>query len=320
MKTQLMADQNVLAAGMCSIPPGGTLLSLAVTLPENKSDADQKIGVYQSFVDHDYLKALGIKVKEGSFFYELMDTDSNTYVIVNEAAAKEIGSDVINKEIELPGIFTKEPVVKSVMGIINDFYFASFHEQVKPLVLELSPEHCNYFLVRTEASAASETIDRIHQRWKEVMPMIPFDYSFLDQNFSKLYREEHYQKQIISYISIISIVLASLGIFGTTLFLVEQRSKEVGIRKVLGADRITILLMLLKPTFYLLFISCVLAIPVATLMGDEWLKQYPLRIQFSPLFFALTFFIMLFIVLTTVLYHFLKITRINSTEVLRQGN
>ena len=320
MKTQLIADPNVQAAGMCSMPPGGSLMSLGITLPENSSDEDRRIGVYHSFVDHDYLKALGVQVKEGRFFYELMETDSSSYVIVNEAAAREIGTGTINKKLQLPGIFSKESVVKNVIGIINDFNFASFHDDVKPLVLEYGPEHGNYFLVRMEASAASETVNRIHQLWKETMPMIPFDYSFLDQNFAKFYQEECYQEQVISYISIISIVLASLGIFGTTLFLVERKSKEVGVRKVLGADHTAILLMLFKPTFYLLVFSCATAIPVASMLSDEWLKQYPLKVPFSPLLFVLAFFIMLFIVLATVLYHFLRITRINPTEVLRQGN
>ena len=182
------------------------------------------------------------------------------------------------------------------------------------------PDQCNYFLIRTAAATPAETIQRIHTRWKETMPMLPFDYSFLDQNFEEFYNEERYQKQVILYISVISIVLASLGIFGTTLFLVQRKSKEVGVRKVLGAGRAAILLMLVKPTFYLLLISCIMAIPVASMLGDEWLKQYPFRIHISPQLFMKSFSILLSIVFATVLYHFLKITRINPTEVLRQGN
>jgi putative ABC transport system permease protein len=305
---------------MCSIPPGEKLFSMGITLPENRSDEDRRIAVYHSFVDHDYLKALGVEITEGRFFDEMKNGDSNAYVIINKAAEKAIGSEVMNKRLQLPNIFANEPVVKNVMGIMNDFNFASLHEEVQPLVLEYHPEQCHYFLVRTETATATETIQRIHRQWKETMPMIPFDYSFLDQKFEQFYSGERYQKHVITYISIISIVLASLGIFGTTLFLVERKTKEVGIRKVLGADRDAILLMLFKPNFYLLLFSCSMAIPVAGLLGDEWLKQYPYRIQFSPHLFVSAFFIMLSMVLTTVIYHFLKITRINPTEVLRQGN
>jgi len=320
MKTELIADQSIQAVGMCSIPPGESLMSLGISLPENSSDEDRRIGVYQSFVDHDFLNALGVSLKDGRFFHELTETDTNAYVIINEAAAKQIGTGVMNRALQLPGVFAAESVVKNVVGIFSDFNFASFHDDVKPLVLEYGPEHCNYFLVRIDASEASEVIDHIHKKWKAVMPMIPFDYAFLDQKFAKFYRNEQYQKQIISCISVISILLASLGIFGTTLFLTERKSKEVGVRKVLGADMIAILLMLFKPTFYLLLFSCGVAVPVARVLGDEWLRRYPFRIQFSPQLFVSSFLIMLAIVVLTVLYHFLKITRINPTEVLRQGN
>ncbi|MEX2235073.1 MAG: ABC transporter permease [Cyclobacteriaceae bacterium] len=319
-KNKLLTDRSIANVARCSTPPGESFFSYGITVPENSSDEERRIGVYQSFVDSDYLQTLGLELAEGRFFNPDIGSDSTKYIIINLSAANALGNNVLNREVELPSIFSPIRAKKYVAGIVKDFNFASLHQEVQPLVLEYNPDLCGYFLVRIPTNAVGASIAVIEKTWGEIMPDVPFDYSFLDQRFASFYKDDQHQKHIFACIALIAIGLASIGIFGTTLFLAQQKTKEVSIRKILGSDRLAIVLMLFKPTFLILVLSSVIGIPLVNICGNSWLNQYAYRVDLSPLLFLVAFLTMLIVVLATMVYHFLKITNINAAQVLRQAN
>ena len=316
-KNRLIGHKNILAVGMCSTPPGESFFSYGINYPENASDEERRIAAYQSYVDADYLKVLGLDLLYGRFFGD-NDMDSGNYIIINSSAAEALGESPLNRDIETPGVFTREKVRKNIIGIIRDFNFASLHESIDPLILEYSPDNCRYLLVRIEPNSAASSIRSIEKTWKETMPAQPFDYSFFDQRFAMFYDDEQHQQLIFTFVAVVAVGLACMGIFGTTLFLAQRKTKEVSIRKIHGSGNVGILLMLFKPSCIILLISCLVGTPVVVILGNQWLRQYPYHIEVLPWWFPATFLAMLIIVWITVIYHFLGITKVNPADVLRK--
>jgi len=163
-----------------------------------------------------------------------------------------------------------------------------------------------------------EGVASTERTWQKLMPGIPFDYYFLEDEFKNDFSNEERLKAIVTAIALISVVLAALGIFGTTLFVVQNKTKEVAIRKVLGSDRSRLLILLFFPLFVLLAIASLVGMPMAYLSGIEWLAGYPYRVGFSLLWFIFSFLGILAVMMTAIIYHFLKVTSVNPVTVLKQ--
>jgi putative ABC transport system permease protein len=319
-RDRIVASTGVAKAALCSSPPGRSFASCGVRFREKAGDEDQPMSMWQSFVDHHYLDALTMGVIDGRFFDENVASDTGKHLVVNGAAAAVLGGTVIGRELNVPVLLRNRRVDKSVVGVVSDFHFASLHHPVEPLMLEYNPGRCGYILLRLEPGSANDAVALVAKSWKESFPAIPFDYYFLDSDIGLLYGKESRQKDLLTIISIISVGLAALGIFGTTLFLAEARTKEMGIRKVLGSARISLLVLLFRPNLIILVSACVIATPLTLLAGIRWLEQYPYRVAFSPTLFILSFAIILVIMALTVFKHFLKVANVNPVEVLRDKN
>jgi putative ABC transport system permease protein len=302
------------------VPPGENLFSYGIAAPQNKGDEDRRILVYQSYVDADFAEAMGILLESGRFFNADNPADSNQYLVINQTAATALGEGVMELTLDIPSLFGGAPTKKSPVGIVKDFNFASFHTAIEPLVLEYNPNRCRYLLVRFSADSAEDVVQFAEKKWKEIMPGLPFDYDFMNERFAKFYDNEARQKTLIGSMAVLAISLAALGIFGTTLFVVQRRTKEVGIRKMLGSTQASLLILLARPAFVLVLTACAAGAPLAFLSGTRWLEQYPFRVDVSPLIFMSAFLIVLTIVAVTILYHFLRVTRVNPINVLRMGN
>jgi len=319
-KNSLAGKSNMPSIGMCSLPPGETLFTYGLTFPENEADEERRMTFYQSFVDSDFADVLGLNLVSGRFFDPLNSADSDRYIVINKAAMTAMGDSVFNKRFMYRDAFKNKAVDKSVVGILSDFNFASLHEEVKPLMLEYDPLYCGYFLVRFNKTEVQSVLSDLQDAWRDNFPSTPFDYYFLDDRFQALYEGDQRQKSLITLIALIAISLASLGIFGSTLFSVEQKSRQVGIRKILGSNQVQLLMLLVKPTFLLVVVASLIGAPFALFFGTSWLSQYPSRIDYSPIFFGIAFVLVAIIVVTTILYHCLKLTRINPIEVLRKND
>jgi putative ABC transport system permease protein len=318
-KEKLITLNGVEEVGMCSTPPGEALFSYGLTLPEHQGDEDKRVLVYQSYIDANYLKALGVALDSGRMFDPTNGADSTQYIVINSAMVDAMGPAVQTRTLNLPGL-VGDPSKKSVIGVFNNFSFASFHRAIDPLMLEYNPRQCRYYLIRFRGDGAAEVVKAIQKAWRENLPTLPLDYEFIDQRFARFYDAEQCQKSIIASFAVLAIGLAALGIFGTTLFVVRRRTKEVGIRKMLGSARLDLFTLLARPLLLLVAVASIAGVPPALYFGARWLEQYPYKIYFSPLLFLTAFGVMLVIVMGTIVYHFVKVTRVNPVEVLRNDS
>ncbi len=317
LKTELMGERGIHSVGMCSVPPGGNLFSYGITLPQNNSDEDRRVMFYQSYVDSDFLAALGVELDSGRFFDPSSAADSAAHIVINRSGVEALGREALARPLDIPDLRATGPKQKTIVGVINDYNFASFHSIVEPLALEYSPDRCNYLLVRFSSAEASSVIALVQSSWKEFIPAAPLDYAFLNEQFAAFYENESRQRDVVASLALLAIGLASLGIFGTTLFVVQRRTREMGIRKMLGSDRSGMLVLLARPLLMLVIISCAVGAPLSLFYGNKWLEPYPFRIEYSPWILASGFGVTLLIVAATALYHFLSITRVNPVDVLR---
>jgi putative ABC transport system permease protein len=315
---RLSNEPGVQYVGACSLPPGETLFTYGLSFPQHGVDDDRRIVFYQSFVDESYLDALGINLKRGRFFSNRTPADSDTYVVINRAAVNVLNDSALVTTFKYRDAFRNKEMTKEIAGVIDDFNFASLHQEISPIMLEYSPERSGYLLVRFDARKTADVLKNVEQRWKETFPSVPLDHYFLDQRFRALYDDDQRQKKLITLIAVVAISLAALGIFGTTMFMVDQKTREVGIRKILGSARSQILMLLLRPTMILILCASIAGVPIALTVGNAWLSQYPYRIEFSSLIFLITLALLVAVMLLTILHQCFRLTRINPTEVLRQ--
>jgi putative ABC transport system permease protein len=302
---------------MCSTPPGESLFTFGLTLPGSNGDEERRITFYHMFVDENFLEALGVEVHDGRFFNADVPGDSLNSFVVNQAGAEAIHDSLMTRQIEIPNIYTGTRSSKTVVGIIDDFHFASFHTTVEPLILEYNPMYARYLLVRFHPSHAKAVIETLDRMWRVDAPRLPLNYYFLDESFGKFYATEQRTKQIVIIVAMLAVCLASLGIFGTSLFAIQQRTKEIGVRKLLGSATSVLFILLFRLIFMIFFVACAVGVPIALWVGEQWLAGYPYRTNFSITILLISFTTILVVMLLTVSSYLFKIGRVQPAEVLK---
>ena len=260
--------------------------------------------------DYDHLDALKIELVAGRFFSRDFSSDSSA-VVLNEAAVKAIGwTDPLDQRFAGDNL-SDLPVI----GVIRDFNFESFKSEVRPLIVMLRP-YDDFMHVRYTGSA-SEIVSAMEAIWKKVAPNAPFEYTFLDQNFDQLFREEQRLGKLFTVMSGIAIFVAALGLLGLASFTAEQRTREIGIRKVLGASVSSINTLLSQEFIKLIAISFALACVFGWYAMNEWLSVFAFRIELSPSVFLVSGLATAAIALATVSYHFIKAAKSNPCDAIR---
>ncbi len=248
------------------------------------------------FVDYDFLDLMEIKLLDGRNFSRDIKTDDSMAYIINETAAKWLGwENPLGKTME-SGMGGKGKVI----GVVKDFHFASLHNKIEPLAIMLAPKNQGFLLARVNAENLPATINFIEDKWKNFDPKHPMEYFFLDENFNKQYRAEEKMLTVFGYFAALTILIACLGLFGLASFTAEQRTKEIGIRKVLGSSVSEIMLLLSKDFAWLVFIAIVLATPLAWYGMHHWLQDFAYRTEIHWWIFALAGFTALAIAMLTV--------------------
>ncbi|MBX2913829.1 MAG: ABC transporter permease [Cyclobacteriaceae bacterium] len=247
---------------------------------------ENMVSVQNWQVDYDYIKTLGMKVIEGRDFSLDFPSDS-TAVILNEAAVRAFGftNEVLGSRIATFGNFGDGEIdrehfeVLQVIGVVENFHFESLKQNVTPVIIYLSDQPRGPISFRFQSKNTREVIETVEAKWKELAPGQPFNYYFLDERFSSMYANETRLGKIIGIFSGLAIVVACLGLFALTAFTAEQRTKEIGIRKVLGASVSSIVLLLSKEFGKLIAIAFILASPVAWYGINWWLKDYTYKTE-----------------------------------------
>jgi putative ABC transport system permease protein len=268
--------------------------------------------MYFISADQDFLKTYQIKIAEGRDFSESLSTDSSTGFLINEAALLKLGwKSTIGKNIS-----TSKKQGK-VIGIIKDFHFKSLHDKIQPLVIYYDPKAFEFLSVKIKSNNISAVLSTIQKRWKALFPGKPYEFNFIDEQWGKLYEKEQETKNLFSTFSGLSIFIACLGLFGLALFNIQNKTKEIGIRKVMGASILNVALILTKNFLILVLISNVIAWPTSYYFMNRWLQDFAYRIDISWWVFVLSGGIVLVIAVATVSLQAIKAATANPVENLR---
>lgn len=265
--------------------------------------------VYTMKVGYNFTKTMNIRLLEGRDF---TPTDSGAYYLVNESAVS------LMKLKNPVGTEVNFQIGKGrIVGVMQDFHLNSFHEPIRPVVLCLYPKWTDSFLIKTRPGQTAAAIDVVEKLAKQLNPGYPFTYHFVDEDYEKLYHSETIVNTLINYFGLLAIIISCLGLFGLVTFTAEQRIKEIGVRKVLGASVANIVALLSQDFLKLVLIAIVIATPVAWYAMSEWLKDFEYKIGIEWWILALAGLLAICIALLTVSYQAIKAALMNPVKSLR---
>ncbi len=272
---------------------------------------------YYFWVSYDYLKTLGIELVKGRDFDKRYPSDVTRAVIVNEKLVHAMGWDhPIGKRVirRLPDktIFSGE-----VIGVVKDFNFRSLHNEIEPMFIRMQQNIGGSLIVRFNGANSVKVMDLLENKWKAVSSGRPFVYSFLDEEFDRLYDADRQQNQLITIFSYLCILISCLGLLGLSSFNTSRRTKELAIRKVHGASALRVIGILFKEIFYLVIVAAVIAAPISLLLINMWLENFAYQAGISSYIFIITTMAALTIAFLTVGYHCISVARRNPINALR---
>lgn len=269
------------------------------------------------WVDFDFIEAMGMRMVAGRSFDRQFTTDVDEAFILNERAIAALGwqQSWAEQEIEWQG--PRHSKRGRVIGIVEDFHFKSLHLEVEPIVLQLDPAIASFVLARIDPLQAAEALDGLASVWQQFAPAHPFDYFFLSDEFNKLYQTEEKLQTIFLVFSVLAIAIACLGLFGLAAFAAEQRTKEIGIRKVLGATPAGIAVLLSGEFARLVLLSLLFAFPAAWFAIQRWLSGFAYRASIDWSLFVLAALLALGIAMLTVSFQVIRASLADPVRALR---
>jgi putative ABC transport system permease protein len=313
-QTLLQHPEIIHAAGSNSVP-GATTKSFTIH-PEGASKAETWVTPTVRVDDFDLLATYGLQMTAGRYFTPGFATDSARAVVINQTLAGTLGwDDPVGKRLTISG----EVEDATVIGVMEDFHLTSLRQAIDPLVLYVAPRW-DFLSVRLTGDDIPATLDFLRQTWEQFETAYPFEYTFLDDAYARLYASEQRLTRTLTALSALAILVACLGLFGLITFTVERRTKEIGIRKVLGASISSIMVLLSKEFARLVLVAIVLAAPVAALVAQSWLDGFAYHIDLGtslPLALGLAGALILTIALLTVSTQALRAALADPVQSLR---
>jgi putative ABC transport system permease protein len=264
--------------------------------------------------DYDFINTLGMKMESGRYFSKEYATDSSA-VVLNEAAVKLLGikGDPIGQQLDF---FDRENSRLTIVGIVKNFNFESLQNRIKPVALILD-KNSTTMAIRTEPGSITASLEVIESKWKEIAPEIPFEYAFLDQKFDALFKAEQRLGQMFLTLAILAIIIACMGLLGLVAYAAEVRTKEIGIRKVLGAGPQTIVILLTKEITILVITSMLIAIPLAWYLIIKWLENFAYKVHVGIAPFAFALVIAILVAWITISFQAIKAALMNPVNSIK---
>jgi putative ABC transport system permease protein len=303
-------------AGTDAVPGQGPMATTVGVVPEGFANEE---GILMKAIraDDDYLAALGMELVAGRDFSREMSTDKQTAFLVNEVAAQQFGwEDPVGRMIKIQGLGLGGSAV-TVIGVVKDFHYASLREELEPICIGAGVGGLDKLVIRVRTENMTGLIAQLKETWKEIDPSHPFDFFFLDDFFNAQYRSEERLNSIFAWFSGLAIIIACLGLFGLSSFMAEQRTKEIGIRKVLGASISEVVVLLSKELLALVGVAVLVAWPIAYFAMSSWLRNFPFRTSFNPWTFLISGLAALSIAFLTVSFQASKAASANPVDSLR---
>jgi putative ABC transport system permease protein len=322
-KNELKSSPNILAVTSGYGLPGDAFAGESVKLPTKDSKKEYAANVFIG--DHDYVKTLGMRIIAGRDFSREMSTDVTQAFLINETAVKEWGFGSPEAAIGQPiywnewaPVDSTQPVKKGkIIGVIQDFHAKSLHEKVAASAIHLYPQVTFAVAAKLKASDIQSTLAFINNKWNRFVTAYPLEYKFMDESYAAMYKSEEKLSDLLWIFTLMAISIGCMGLFGLAAFSSEQRTKEIGIRKVLGANVFNIIGLLSKTFLVLVGISALIAFPVAWWAMNNWLEDFPYRVAVSWWVFAIAIVAALMIAFLTVSFQSIKVATTNPVKSLR---
>jgi len=307
--------------------PGVSLVSASTAIPGHNNNnngymlegiKDQTYLMQTNWVDFDFFETYGIELSDGRFFDKSFGSDQQACV-VNSETVKDFGINDINKSRFISMGNRNENIYIPIIGVSENFHFRTLHNQITPYIMRFKTDEMNFGFVSIKlvAEANMQTVNQVESTWKKFASGNPMQYFFLDNDFKQMYKSERQNAQLSVLFAVLGILIAALGLFGLTSFTIEQRTKEVGVRKALGASNGSIFYLISKEIILLVCISTLIACPLIFFVARNWLQSYYYRINLTAIEFILGFVIAIAVALLTISYRTIQSVRTNPALTLR---
>jgi putative ABC transport system permease protein len=318
LKTELLRHPEFIQASAASAVPADKGWWLTAS---RRGDSEEKIDIYTYQIDYDFFTTLGIELAAGRFLSPEFPSDSAQAFVLNEAAVKELGWESAQAAIGQSFLWLGEGPENAkagiVVGVVKDFHFRPLYEEIAPAVFHLMPWGSDKFIMRVRPNSMEQALAILKTQWQKFDPQHPLEFSFMDERVEAQYGAETRLLKIFSIFSAFAIFISCLGLYGLASFTTEQRTKEIGIRKVLGASVPNIILMLSNGFTRLVLISFIVAAPMAWWAMNKWLQNFAYHQPLGPGVFIGAGLLALGIAWLTVSYQALKAALANPVEALR---
>ena len=319
LKNEIKSNTQVDNVGATLFYPGIVNPSDMGLYKDGKTVNDSK-DVHTNWVDESLLQTLGIKPVAGRLFSKDFPSDTSSRMILNEAAINQLGfkspQEAVGGKVKFD--WRGESYAWTIVGVVKDFHYQDLHVPIGPYAFQLNNRpFYNYLIVHAKASDVPSLLKSISATWHKLNPNEPFEYTFLDEDFQKNYQAESRLSAIVGYFTVIAILISCLGLFGLATFSAEQRIKEIGVRKVLGASVTSITALLSKDFLKLVIVALVLAVPLAWFAMDKWLQDFAYRIHIHWWVFVIAAIITVLIAWITISAQAFKAAVANPVKSLR---
>ena len=315
-KYETLENELTQNANIISVSSSGNVPTRIGSRANNREWDGVNISIYNTGVGFNFTEMLGLELIAGRTFTKELHKETVTDYLINESTMNALGwtpEEALTKTVELNG--QEGPVI----GVLKDFNFLSLRLEVEPLVLYSAPGSSwqNFALVKVQENNLQQTLAYMEDTFKKFSPNYPFNYTFLDDSFNNMYRTELRLGSMFNYLTILAMLIACMGLLGLASFIIEQRTKEIGIRKVLGASVIQIVGLVNKDFIKLVALSFVIATPVGWYLMDTWLQDFAYKIELGPAIFLFAGILAIGVALVTVSYKSVKTSLMNPIDSLR---
>lgn len=309
LKQELMNNPNVVDVGFKNGGNWGTVARV---------DGEKQLQFEYETVSVNYLPMLNIQLKAGRNFSADLPTDSTQSVLINETFAAEAGwAEPLGKEVNF-WYRDDENKLFRVVGVVKDYHFAELHQKIRPQLFTMVPSNqYGLILVKIKPNTATNTLAHIEKSFKSVFPISPYAYQFMDEAKLREYESENRWRKIMLFSAAITIFVSCIGLFGLTVLSTEKRTKEIGVRKVLGASVRQVAVILSRDFMLLVAVSLLISLPAAWLVANKWLEEYPYRVELTWSLYAFGGLLVIGIALLTVSFQSVKAAAQNPVKSLK---
>jgi putative ABC transport system permease protein len=308
--TALKQNPGIISVCSSNRVPGQTFNGYGITPEGHTPDEHLLANVFET--DADFASTYNIRLTQGRYFSSQMPTDTTNAIVINEAMAEMLGwKNAVGKQFEI-----YHAMKGKIIGVMKDFNFASLREKVQPLAVMLTNNPL-YLSIKLKAGSVPSSLAYIQKEWKQFNSEYPFDYFFLDEQLNHFYQADMRMLHVLNIFAGLAIFIACIGLFGLSIYTAKQRTREIGIRKVLGASVSQVTLLLSKDFVALVAIAILVASPVAWWVSNKWIQDFAYRIHISGWFFVIAGFSAIFIAVITVSFQAIKAAIANPVKSLR---